>query len=427
MKYLNYERILQTQVFRYPIFWLGLLLYYLKGLPDFFHWCFGEPERRKWNSNKNQPLHICFITYNARIRECKLAYAAKLCDLRVTLITHKSHLIDNFDDYFAEIYFVKNPWQCLMHINRIKPDIIHLFVNYSVIRLLPVLLFSPVPVVYDPYDCVRGMFKRKFRLPWFEELAEKVCIEKADHLCARSLEPLYLKRKFKYQLPPSTYFPDYCWKPPIKRDHNKINEDDELHVVYIGGINPEDRYPKEVFGFSQYIDVGRALAKQKIHLHLYPANPIRNDQFKQYYSLYHEEAEKNPYFHIHEPITHTKLLEKMKDYDAGLNIYGSEVNYHSSFSISRAKSQYNLANKIFDYVECGLFVVTHSGFYPRGIAKHYSQCIRLRNLNEIRNKLIDEFNRPLRKNNTKAYLDFHKKRLGKMYLSILNQTQKTGN
>jgi len=398
--------------------WIALFLYYLKAMPDFFHWRFGERKRRKWNNTKNQPLHVCFISYNARIRECKLAYAAKLCGIKVTLITHSSNLMDNFDNYFDEIYIVQNPWKCLMQIDRIKPDVIHLFVNYTVSRLLPVLFFSRVPVVYDPYDCIKGMFKRKFKLPWFEEFAEKLCFQKADHLCARSLEPLYLKRKFKYILPSSTYFPDYSWKPPALQGRKIILEDSELHVVYAGGIANEDRYPKKYFGFSQYIDVGRALAKQKIHLHLYPANPIGQDQFKNYYSLYYKEAEKNPYFHIYERVTHTKLMDKMRRYDVGLHIFGIGINHDDCFSISRAKAEYSTAAKLFDYLELDLPVLIHNGFHQRGIIRHYGRTISVDNIYDVRKSLVECLKKQKTAKKEDFYLDVQAFRLKNMYSTL---------
>jgi len=402
-------------------YWVSLFLYYFRGLPDLVLFLLSrifQKSTSQLKEVKNDTPHIFFITYNARIRECKLAYAARLAGFRVTLITHKYNFIDINENYFDEYHIIKNPWECLKLIRIKRPDVVHLFVGYTNARLLPVLLFSPLPVVYDPYDCVRGMFNRKFKLPWVEEWAEKVFFTKADQLCTRSLEPVYLKRKFKYQLPPSTYFPDYCWKRPKKRDIKKIREGNELHVIYAGGINPEDRYPKKVFGFSQYIDVGRALAKQKIHLHLYPASAFTEHQFKNHYSIYYEESKENPYFHIYEPVTHTKLMEEMSKYDVGLHIFGIDINHNDCFAFNRAKADYSSAAKLFDYLEMGLPVLVHDGFHQRGIIRHYGRTISVDNIYDVRKSLVECLKRQKPAKTKDFCLDVQAFRLRNMYLAL---------
>lgn len=418
----NLISILKYSFLEHFIYYLAHSKYYLLSFPDFIIWLFPyifKKKRSDYRTNCKENLHILFITYNARIRECKLAYAAGLCGYKVTLITHKYNLIDIDDNYFFEYHLVNNPWQCLQLIKEIKPSAIHLFVGYTNLRLMPIIKFSDVPIVYDPYDCVKGMFNTKYKQPWLEVIAEKWCFEKADHLCARSLEPLYLKRKFKYKMPPSTYFPDYCWKPLMKRDRKTIGDDEELHVVYAGGICPEDRFPKEVFGFAQYLDVGRALAKQKIHLHLYSANPIKKENYKSYYSLYYKEAENNPYFHIHEPVPHSQLMEELSKYDAGLHIFGAGINQNDGYAISRAKADYSSAAKLFDYLEIGLPVLIHDGFHQKGIIHHYGCVINISNLNNA-GALLRSCLKKQKSTKTKdVFLGAHSHRLKNMYFNLI--------
>jgi len=326
-------------------------------------------------------------------------------------------------NYFDEINLVKNVWQCLLCFEKIKPDIIHLFVNYTNIRLLPVLLFSPAPVVYDPYDCVKGMFNKKFKLSWIEEWAEKVFFKKADHLCARSLEPQYLKRHYGYKLPPSTYFPDYSWcAPPIHTD-KVLKNCEELSIVYVGGINVENKYP-EGYKIGQLLEIGRILGKQKIHLHIYPAFPLNDNNFKEYFSLYFTESEKNFYFHIHTPLEKSELLKVIGKYDAAINILPHESISDTKIAYSKAKIKFCTSNKIFDYIEGGLPIILCGGFHQRGIVRRYGKLVYSNTTDKIRSSiekvyLIKSLGNS--KNTNQIDLQSHAKRLQYMYLKTMQQ------
>jgi len=372
--------------------------------------------------NTSNPKHILFVAHKARIRESKLAFTAKSCGYRITLAAHKIDFNDDSNKYFDEHYIMNNSWQYLKLIRKINPDIIHLFVGYTNAHMLPVLRFSPVPVVYDPYDCLRGMLHGKYKHSKLEEWAEKYCIQNADHLCSRSLEPLHLKRKYNYSLPPSTYFPDYCWKTPkvsnIDRTCNR-----ELHVVYAGGINPEDKYSSEDYGFAQYIGVGRELARQKIHLHLYPANPIPKSDFSNFYSLYLKEAEKNQYFHIYEKVPHSELMSAIEGYDAGmhLNIFSKVESYENQYSVTREKLKYSTANKIFDYIEVGLPVIIFDNSHISGLIKHYGTGISVKTDRDVRQCISSKLSRTKAESMNSATLKYHAHRLNKMYLSLIEK------
>lgn len=387
------------------ILWLGLLFYYIKGLPDFITWCFGGLIKRKLNSN-NQSLDICFVTYNARIRETKLAYAAKLCGHRVTLITHKISLINNIEDYFDEIYFATNPWKCLKLIQFIKPDVVHLFVNYTNARMLPILWFSPAPIVYDPYDCMKGMMKPEQKLPWFEEYTEKLWFKKADHLCSRSLEPMYIKKTYNYAMPPSTFFPDYCWKKPQFKIRQEDKRDD-IRIFYSGGVVEETES-------SCFIDLGRSLMKQQIHLHIYPSTNIVNKINRQYIF---DEAKKNPYFHIHNQVPYSILMEEALKYDAAIVfLLNSES---KELYVTREKFKYATSNKLFDYIESGLPVIYFEKSHMKSLTEHYGTAIMSKSYSDIRKAIISDKKKQYINNSNTSTLAFHSQRLHTMYSSVL--------
>lgn len=357
-----------------------------------------------WNQQEKS-LHILFVTYSARIRECKLYHAAKLCGHQVTLITHKKSVPGNLEDYIDKYYIVSNPWQCLRIIEDLKPDVVHLFVCYTNAQLLPVLWFSPAPVVYDPYDCIKGMFMPGHGPFWLEQNAEKWCFARADHICSRSLESRYLRRQFNYQMPTATYFPDYCWSKPLDVKQILISDGQEFHLVSCGGVIPE------------YIDVGRILAKQKIHMHIYPVPALKKDQYEYAFARYIEESTDNAYFHFHETLPYSQLMEEIAMYDAAILEFPLIMN--KRYSRSQFKTYFASSNKIFDYIEAGLpIVVPNKGTHQGRLAQRYGYAVPISNINETREALIAYYKKAGSSNAGSVSIAFQARRLGKMYESI---------
>lgn len=393
-------------------------------LPDWLTWHWEKGKTSTANSKSAEmrldSLHIAFVSSRARVREFKLAYAARLHGHRVTLIASRVDSPDNVKEYFNSFHKAENAWQALYWLEQLQPDVVHLFVCYNNIVMLPVLLFAPCPVVYDPYDCVKGMFRPEYQLHPLELFAERVCFARASHICARSLEPLYLRRNFGYRMPAVTYFPEYCWNEPIRRSVRKVGKDEPLHIVYCGGIFPEGRYPSEEYGYAQYLEIGRILASQKIHLHIYPAVPPMCRNFKEFFAIYIEESEKNPYFHFYEPFSNRLLRTVLRNYHAAIHIMGTSIN-GSLGHATRAKLDYSTANKIFDYIEAGLPVVIHNGKHQRGLVRHYGEIVEIHDLSEVRQALTQVLARAASDSRSIPTLSRQAHRLDSMYRGVITQ------
>jgi len=400
---------------------LGLLRFYLRSLPDWAYW---RRQRRRHltvvlpSGKSSGLLNIVFVSLDARVREAKLAYAARLCGHRVTLVGKPRQVGDTITQHFDAYYQADTPWQILALLDELRPDVTHLFVNYNNARMLPVLLYAPSPVVYDPYDCMRGMIKPEYQFNRLELEVEHICFACADHICARSLEALYLRRQFGYRMPAATYFPEYCWSLPRQREPRQIHDDEELHVVYCGGIFPEDRYPAAEYGYAQYIEVGRVLARQRIHLHIYPAPAPLNANFEEFFQLYLEEEKRNPFFHLHKSVSQAELRQELVRYDAGLFFYGKDINK----ALGRqtvAKMHYSVANKLFDYIEAGLVVLLHGGRHQTGLVRHYGPVIVPRDLAQVRSALADTLSKGVKPHQS-VLIDYQAPRLDKMYRHVAN-------
>jgi len=390
--------------------------HYVGAIPDWLKW---RSERHGRLETEGKPpaelhLNIAFVTQYARARELKLAFAARRCGHRVTLIASRVQFPDVANEYFDHIYETKNVWQMLNLLEELNPNVIHLFVNYNNVFLLPILLYASSPVVYDPYDCLKGMFKPEYQVNWLELRAERMSFERADHICSRSLEPLYLRRKCSYRMPDTTFFADYCWQKPKELKPREIGPDDDLQIVYVGGVWPEDRYPVKEFGYAQFLELSRILAEQSIHFHIYPAPTPASSDFESFFSIYIEESKQNPYLHLYHPIDYHELAEILPSYDAGIHIMGLAVNTDLGRH-ARPKLDYSTANKLFDYIEAGLPVIIHNGRHQKGLVRHYSHVIELQDLSNARkaiNKL--NFQKPL----TRPTIKDHAERLGRMYMNV---------
>jgi hypothetical protein len=408
------KSLLHSRWFGKTSLYLRLWKFHLLSLGHRLAWQY-RSAKRKVTPEQTDTFRVVFVTEYARIRECKLAHAARLHGIQTDLVACHIQDEEMARASFDRCFLAKDPWQMLSRVEEIRPRVIHLFViRGRAHRMRIVLEKARCPVIYDPYDCARGMWNPDYEDHPAELKAERLCLERADLVCARSLEPRYLREHFGYRFKNATYFPEYCWDAPPPRNPRRIRDDEDLHIVYSGGILPEDRFSSEEGGYAQYIEVGRKLKEQRIHLHLYPA-PYPGVSFEDFYSLYLKESERNSYIHIYPPLPYKALMEKLGQYDAGWHVFGLS-GLDNLGQISPAKMRFSSANKIFDYLEAGLPVFIHSGFHQYGVLKHYGAAIKLRRIEDARSLLTAYCANPPTVGSKGVSLESHAGRLKQMYL-----------
>ncbi len=367
----------------------------------------------------SRPLHVTLVATAPTVREAKLAGAARLCGIRVSLVSCVPRTTEQ-SRCFDEVRMTPNAWSTLEAIDALRPDVVHLVVElWDRYRWVgQVMRRLDGPVVYDQYDCIRGMLDPSSAAPGEILAVEKDCFARASHICSRHLEPLSLRRDHGYEMPAATYFADYGWTTPISAPPRIVSSRDELHVVYCGGIWPEDRYSRETMGYGQYLEIGRNLAKQRIHLHLYPAPnlPVLGD-FDGFFAEYLAESARNRFFHIYRPLPHDELMKRLASYDAALHVYGTRISADVGRN-SPAKVRYSSANKLFVYVEAGLPVIVHDGLHHRGVVRHYGQAIVLESIEHAREGLVRALARPRPANRASCSIAAQAGRLGGMYARL---------
>jgi hypothetical protein len=399
---------------------LRLAALYLRALPSLLGFL-GHRLRglRAMARTPDERPHVLFVAWFPRIRELKLAHAARRQGYRVTLLAKNVPWREEIETAFDHYRPVRDCWQVLTEIDRCRPDVVHLFAANNNAELAPIVAFSTAPVVVDPYDCAQGFIQPRYQYAGVEVAAERYNLERAAHLCCRSLEPRFLRRQYGYRLPETTFFPDYCWRDPAQPSQHPAASP---HVVYCGSVVPEDRVSPREFGYAQYLEIGRALAAAGVHFHLYPAKAPFHGDPREYFSLYLRETEENEYFHFHMSIPPEQLRRRLAEYDAALHILGPGI-HEIRGRITAAKVDQSTANKVFDYLEAGLPVIIHRGRLQRALVRHYGQAIEIDRLEEIPAAL-----RSLRPKlaHSRPTLAAHAHRLERMYRRVVANTIRSG-
>jgi hypothetical protein len=165
-------------------------------------------------------------------------------------------------------------------------------------------------------------------------------------------------------------------------------------------------------GYAQYLDIGRILAGQEIHLHIFPACAELDIDFDDYFGLYLRENESNPFFHFHRPVPYGELIPRISEYDAALHVF-DEGGGRQTID----KLNYSTANKLFDYVEAGLPIIVHRGLLQRSIARRCGTAVHANSLRNLRPALEDAL-ATRRTPISRCDLEYHWPRLAKMYEQV---------
>lgn len=322
---------------------------------------------------------ICFVAKNARIRIYKQAKALKERKrYRLSLICEKCDydlLKDVFDD--IEFYgFLKSKDSNFLSrscnygfnkifrydekklkgiINSIDADIFHTHAEPNNIPRV-VIENSDKPVVFDGQDFT-GISYGIENLDRKTREDEKYCFEHADGICHKGSEfeiDYYRGHGYKIDCPEIQWM-DYCDEDLlVDMNTKKLSEEDgEIHLVHMGTVSKNLKYR-----YKYLIPLGKKMAQQKIHLHIYPGNALEYRTAKEYLEL----DRKEKYFHFHKPLLYKELNKEIARYDWHSHILENFVGP----MFTPEKQRVSMGNKLFSALEAGIPM----------IVSHHLECIR---------------------------------------------------
>ncbi len=224
----------------------------------------------------------------------------------------------------------------------VQPDIIH---SHNLPDVLTVeaqrLVGGRIPIIHDVHD-----FQSLRRTPYedgFPELvdpvgAEREAIEGSDAVITVGPE-LMEEIGARYRAPAiRALIPNYALLrdlPDLGIEGPPPLVDRPLRIAYQGTLSTGH-------GHYDLREIFAGIAAQGFELHVHPARPPLPE--------YRELAERHPNIRIHEPLPPEGLLATLPMYDAGWAGFNEHLNAEHLATV--------LPNKAFEYVGCGLPVIT---------------------------------------------------------------------
>lgn len=224
-------------------------------------------------------------------------------------------------------------------LDEFRPEVVH---GHNLPDRLTVaaleLTAGAVPVIHDVHD-LQSLRRTPYEDGWPEPAdplaLERAAVEGATAVIAVSPE-MVDELRARYRLPPTLVFPNYALArdlpaelPPPERRH-----DGPLRLVYQGTLSSNG-------GHYDLRGIFAALVAGGVELDVYPARPSPD-----YASL----ADRLPGLRLCDRLDPRQLLRVLPGYDLGWAGFNAELNAAHLDTV--------LPNKLFEYLGCGLPVLT---------------------------------------------------------------------
>ena len=318
------------------------------------------------------PKSVVLVANHVGARICKIGYGLKSAGWHVVLL-HSEDFESDPSLSFHETHRYSTPYKALLLAIKYTPVVYHIFSSWNFDVAYLFVKYKPGKIVFDDYDVMAGMVKKEFAEKNYPGQVDKerFCLENSDGLCCRSHELKYVKNQMSYKLSDKTiFFPDYCWDFPAATPPKAEYPNDEIHIVFCGNLPfalAEDDSE------SYQIWLAKLLAKQQIHYHIYPLHFFTNNP--ENYQGYTELDKNTPFFHFHRHFDPITLIEEMREYDFGIHITSKHIDLQEHDAYIKEKADFAMSNKIFDYIDAGLFVIIYNAELQKTLLKQYKIAI----------------------------------------------------
>ncbi len=301
---------------------------------------------------------VVFISDAPRSREAKLMYGLRAHGWSGILL-HRDPPTFDPAPLFTQTFSYRTPQEALSLARRFAPRVYHLFSNWRFDTAEHVIGDKLGPVIFDDYDVMAGMVQPEIaqeRHPGQLE-KERYCLEHADGLTCRSLELQYVKRRLGYRFGGKRIFvPDGCYGTIIPQRRPQ----ERPKVAYCGNLSPN--------GETNYLKaVAEKVEEAGIELHIFPSLQVKADKLRA--ELRRILPATAPVY-VHDTLPYDGLLQELAKCHYGLHALTPEdEGIQQTYRIE--KFEYASANKVFDYVDAGLYSFVHHGKFIRFLMKRY--------------------------------------------------------
>lgn len=313
-------------------------------------------------------MRILFIEPQPCVRALKLAYGLKwLLGKKISLVFgYQGKTLTEFygygDEYFDEFVLLskENPEKSIQElVKRFKPDLIHSHNAPDFLTVAALNLEKDTPIIHDTHDALT-MRKTPYRLTDDEERVSQYAIEERianedsnGRIYITKGVKDYIRDQYIINIKSEIIFNNYVPQIIIpKKPLKKLSESDgETHIVYAGTITSQTEghhYDlREIF---------KEIADHKYHIHVYAARPDEE---------YNRLAQGDKYIHYHGHLDQRVLMKELTQYDYGWAGFNDAKN--------KVHLDVCLPNKAFEYIACGLPVLS----YPHKMLKEFIESYKV--------------------------------------------------
>lgn len=307
-----------------------------------------------------RPRSVVFVTPLLRAREIKMATALR--SLGWTVILLYKHVTPFAPGECFDLA-IEGATDEELHsaAKAMRPRLCHVFSGAVDDLVLRFVRDKPGPVVVDLNDVFcASLFQ------YHEErfAPTRECLERADGICARDLQPKFAQRYDGVRLPrPVLLFSEYPWSSRVKEAPAGARRSDEVRVVSVGTISLESQGWYD----SGLLRLAKMFAEQKIHLHIYPhwfyregGGSVFNFNLKADFVDFLELEQETGYVHVHDSLPLDELAGELPKYDFGI-ISGGRAEFGQKLKFLTEKyMQSCYSGRIADYLDAGLPVLINS-------------------------------------------------------------------
>lgn len=279
---------------------------------------------------------------------------------RIVVITEKKKIAHNADMLAGNYdvhYVCRNATEANKVLLQERPDIIHCH-NYPDFATIWALRGRPskdMKVIHDNHDV--GSLGNYYDYNFAKsKIRERVANTEVDgRIFVSPTMQKYIQKRFG--LHNDLVFPSYAdasISPPTSYPSNGA-------VIYQGAlrIGQQRRNSKPLF---------QNIVDKRMHLHVYPSNPIR-------YNIV------SPYYHPHKTVPASELYKKIPTFEAGLNILNADYETGGKWN----HSDMVLPNKLFEYLTCGIPIISTPDKDITAFIKKYKVGYTTSDFNDIQN------------------------------------------